>query len=547
MNTTAASSNTSPGTHGDAHVHDLVIIGAGISGVDLAHHVSKNFPKWDWIAVDSNTDVGGTWNTFTYPGIRSDSDMATFSFPFKKWPHSGTLGSGANIKEYVREAAQDAGMLERLQLSTWVQRANFHSDSGLWELTVKQGAEGSDMSEGGAGGVGGEGAGSEANTGGKESADAQETATIWTKRVHFAAGYYKHSEGFTADIPGLQNFGGTLVHPQRWPKDLDMRGKKAVIIGSGATAVTLVPALHNMGADTTMLQRTPTYVAPLPEVDSISTVFGAILPEKIAGKAARSTHIWRDMIQYWLCQGFPTFAKGFFWTLNRCFISAAEIKKNFKPPYNPWDQRVCKAPGGDIFKALNDGAKVVTARIKEVEADGVRLEDGSLLECDVLITATGLELQTFGKAELAVDGTVIPTPTQVSYRGLMLNALPNFSYTIGYLNQSWTLRADMTSRYLVELWKDVDRRDQEFAAPLLPEGASANLPLLEMSSGYIQRAVDNLPKQGEADPWRMKHDYVYESRRLLASDRDHDMAFGSDAIDAAKSLAEAARGANVPA
>ena len=528
MNTTSATGNKLRESSPTAP-HDLVIIGAGLSGVDLAHHIHNNFPDWDWVAVDSNTDIGGTWNTFRYPGIRSDSDMATFSFPFKKWPHSGTLGSGANIKEYVREAASDCGMLDRLQLSTYIHRANFHTDSGLWELSASIGTPGSDMSEGGADGV-----------------DKAEQ-TIWTRRVHFASGYYKHAEGFTADIPGLQNFSGTVIHPQRWPENLDVRGKRCVIIGSGATAVTLVPALHDMGAQVTMLQRTPTYVAPLPEIDTISTIYGAILPERIALPAARTTHIWRDMIQYWLCQGFPTMAKGFFWTLNRRFISAAEIKKNFRPPYNPWDQRVCKAPGGDIFKALNDGAQVVTSKIKQVETNGVRLEDGSLLETDVLITATGLELQAFGNAALAVDGVVMPMDKLVSYRGLMMNALPNFSYTIGYLNQSWTLRADMTSRYMVELWKDVARRDQQFAAPLLPEGASANNPLLEMESGYIQRAVDNLPKQGETDPWRMKQDYVYESRRLLSSDRDHDMAFGDDAIKSAQALAAEVSGATAGA
>ncbi|WP_185770551.1 flavin-containing monooxygenase [Corynebacterium anserum] len=529
MSTKVSPINSSSDAHDDAHVHDLVIVGAGVSGVDLAHHVSKRFPQWDWIAVDSNSDVGGTWNTFTYPGIRSDSDMATFSFPFKKWPHSGTLGSGSNIKEYVRDVAQEVGLLDRLQLSTWVERANFHTDSGLWELTVKRGAKGSDMSEGGEGGVEGKESG---------TPPSAETDTIWTKRVHFAAGYYKHSEGFTANIPGLENFGGTVVHPQRWPEGLDVRGKKIVIIGSGATAVTLLPSLHNMGADTTMLQRTPTYIAPLPEVDSISAAYGAILPEKIAVKAARTTHIWRDMIQYWLCQGVPTVAKGAFWAMNRRFISAKEIKQNFTPPYNPWDQRVCKAPGGDIFKAINDGAKVVTARIKQVEAEGVRLDDGRLLECDILITATGLKLQTFGNAELAIDGVSMNIPSLVSYRGLMLNALPNFSYTIGYFNQSWTLRADMVSRYVVELWKDMEKRNQRFATPLLPQGVKAELPLLEMSSGYIQRSVDELPRQGESDPWRIKHDYVYESRRLLSSDRDHDMAFDSDAIAAAKNLAQ---------
>lgn len=268
--------------------------------------------------------------------------------------------------------------------------------------------------------------------------------TLWTKRVHFASGYFRHANGFTADIPGLDNFQGQVIHPQRWPDDIDVRAKNVVVIGSGATAITLIPALHKMGARATMLQRTPTYIAPLLETDMISAVTRTLLPHKCADKTARHIHIARDMAQYHACQTLPTVARGLFWMWNRRYLTKEQVKNHFRPPYNPWDQRVCKAPDGDVFRAIADGATVVTGKIAEVQEHGVLLQDGRFIDADILVTATGLILQAFGQAEIAVDGSVIPMDKLVSYRGLMMNAVPNFSYTIGYLNQSWTLRADHT-------------------------------------------------------------------------------------------------------
>ena len=510
---------------------DLLIVGAGISGIDLAHHVANNFPAWEWAVVDSNSDVGGTWNTFTYPGIRSDSDMATFSFPFARWPHQGTLGSGARIKEHVRKAAAECGALERLTLSTWVRNANFNTSEGLWELDLVEGPAHSNNAEGSVRGV--------------SKKDAGYTA--YTRRLHFAAGYYKHSEGFTPPIPGIEGFTGTVIHPQRWPDNLDVRGKKIIIIGSGATAITLVPALHEMGAHTTMLQRTPTYIAPLPEVDLISTLTSGLIGTegrrgRMASRLARTAHVFRDMAQYRLCQTFPTLARKVFWAMNRVYVSGDEIKRNFTPPYGPWDQRVCKSPGGDFFRAVQQGAKVVTGVIDSVEATGIRLDDATYLPADVIVTATGLQLQAFGNASFSVDGADVPIRSMVAYRSMMANRLPNFSYTIGYLNQSWTLRADMTSRYLVELWKDMEHRGEHWACPVLPEEIPANRPMLEMKSGYILRAVDSLPRQAERDPWRMEHDYIKERRTFLGSNNTVDMAFGPNALTAAIPLAQGTGG-----
>ncbi|WP_408925018.1 flavin-containing monooxygenase [Corynebacterium sp. YSMAA1_1_F7] len=510
------------------HPLDLLIVGAGLSGIDIAHHVAKNFPHWNWAAVDSNYDVGGTWATFQYPGIRSDSDMATFSLPFKKWPHKGTLGSGKQIRDYCHEAAEEIGMLDRLQLSTWVQAADFHTDCGLWEVAMRVGRPG------------------HANSEGTDPASLEQpTITTWTRRLHFATGYYRHSEGFTADIEGVHTFAGTALHPQQWPRDLDVRGKKVTVIGSGATAITLVPALHGMGAEVTMLQRTPTYIAPLPETDTISTLVGLALstePGTFGHRLARSLHIGRDMAQYHLCQTFPAIAKLVFRGWNRMYLPADEIRRNFTPPYGPWDQRVCKSPGGDFFKAVRDGARVVTDHISHVDAGGVHLRSGGYIESDVLVIATGLQLLAFGDAHFSVDGTPVPTESLVAYRAMMANRLPNFSYTIGYLNQSWTLRADMTSRYLVQLWKDMDTRGEQWACPVLPDGEAADRPLLEMSSGYIQRSIGSLPRQGAGDPWRMEQDYIKERRTYTGADNTHDMAFGAEALEAAAPLASGTGG-----
>ncbi|MDR6278443.1 flavin-containing monooxygenase [Corynebacterium suicordis] len=498
---------------------DLIIVGAGISGVDLAHHVHERLPEWEWMAVDSNTDVGGTWNTFTYPGIRSDSDMATFAFPFKPWPHSGSLGSAADIRNYVREVAQDAGFLDRLLLSTWVQEAEFHTESGLWSVRMQSGPAGEAMAEGGEDGV------------------EKKERVIWTKRIHFAAGYFRHSHGFTASIPGIENFQGTVIHPQRWPKDLDVRSKKVVVIGSGATSITLLPALHNMGAEATMLQRTPTYIAPLLETDWISACSRAVLPDKYSDKVARAIHVRRDMAQYYLCQKYPTLAKGVFHYWARKYLPAEQVKQHFKPPYNPWDQRVCKAPDGDIYQSIANGAQVVTGNIEEVQERGIKLQDGRFIEADVIVTATGLVLQGFGNAQVAVDGQHLPMPDMVSYRGLMLDSLPNFSYTIGYLNQSWTLRADMTSDYMVTLWKQLG---EDHYCPVLPDEVDGTKPLLDMDAGYIKRSVHLLPRQGDRDPWRLTQDFLYESKRIKPSDNKRDMVFGRDAIAAAQELKEQA-------
>ena len=486
---------------------DLLIVGAGISGIDLAHHVNRAFPRWNWEIHDAHDDLGGTWHTFRYPGIRSDSDMATFGFPFRPWPHDSTLGGGVDIKEYLRDTAREAGALDRLHLNSWVADSNWDSRRGMYRITCVTGG------------------GADEGTDGRDEHPGPERTEriVWARRVHYASGYYSHDEGYRPEFPGEGDFRGQIIHPQQWPEDLQYQGRKFVVIGSGATAVTLLPALEGLGAEVTMLQRTPSYIGPLPEKDTISAVWKRLLPAPLAYKVARFNHGARDMAQFVIAQRAPWLFKAGLRAMQRRFISAEMIDQHFTPDYRPWDQRVCKAPDGDIFRSLQRGARVVTGHIETFTPTGIRLTTGEEIEADVIITATGLRLQAFGGGTLSIDGHQLDIPSQATYRGMMLAGVPNFSFTVGYINSSWTLRADMVSRYMVKLWK----RGDAVYAPVLPETPADRL-LLEFDAGYIQRDGHKFPKQGEARPWRYVQNYLVEIPELAFGDQRRGMAFGGD-------------------
>ena len=504
---------------------DLLIVGAGIGGIDMGHHVVTNFPDWNWEIVDSNTDLGGTWTTFTYPGIRSDSDMATFSLPWKPWKGKTTLGDGADIREYLRDAAREDGFLDRIRLNTWVKSVNFDTASGLWEVTTVHAHD----------------------HGPDDRADAPAENLVETvvraRRIHLACGYYNHRDGHLPHYPGQEDFtgnGGTLIHAQAWkPEEQgDVTGKKIIIIGSGATAVTLLPALAKAGAHVTMLQRTPTWIAALPDRDNISAVWTRIIPKKsLAHKVARANHIIRDMTQWYLARRTPFIVRGALHRVQRLWLTPEQIKRDFTPPYNPWDQRVCKAPNGDIFRAIKNGtADVVTATIDRFVPEGVRLSDGRVLEADTVISATGLQLQMFGGASASVDGVEIDLSQQVAYRGVLLSGLPNVSFTVGYLNQSWTTRADLTARYVVRLWRHMADRGLSLAAPVIPGPEVTRRELLEFDAGYIKRGQHLTPRQGDRSPWLYRQDYLAEWPELSRGDVTEEMVFDGDATVVASRL-----------
>lgn len=477
---------------------DLLIVGAGISGIGLAHHVSENFPDWSWEIHDTNDDLGGTWHTFRYPGIRSDSDMATFSFPFHPWPHQSTLGEGADIKEYLRDVARDCGALERLHLRSFIRTVNWDSSRRMYEVTAI-------------------------------SRDGSPT-TFWARRVHLATGYYAHGRGYRPTFPGESVYRGEIIHPQQWPEDMEYEGKNFVIIGSGATAVTLVPALHNRGANVAMVQRTANYIAPLGAVDHISATFNTLVPnKKLAGNLARNTHALRDEIQYVLAQRTPWLFKKVLRAMQRRYLPASTIDAHFTPSYKPWDQRVCKAPNGDIFVAINDGAEVVTDTIDTFTPAGLRVSSGREIPADYIITATGLELEFFGGGRVQIDGRDVDLTERVAYRGVLLSGLPNLSFTIGYLNASWTQREELVSNYLIELWQ----MGEEVYAPALPEGRF-DVPLYNLDAGYIRRTGHLLPKQGDTAPWIYQQSYPAELKELGHGDKTTDMAFGEEALRVAR-------------
>lgn len=504
---------------------DLLIVGAGIGGIDMGHHVVTNFPDWNWEIVDSNTDLGGTWTTFTYPGIRSDSDMATFSLPWKPWKGKTTLGDGADIREYLRDAAREDGFLDRIRLNTWVKSVNFDTASGLWEVTTVHAHD----------------------HGPDDRADAPAENLVETvvraRRIHLACGYYNHRDGHLPHYPGQEDFtgnGGTHIHAQAWkPEEQgDVTGKKIIIIGSGATAVTLLPALAKAGAHVTMLQRTPTWIAALPDRDNISAVWTRLIPKKsLAHKVARANHIIRDMTQWYLARRTPFIVRGALHRVQRLWLTPEQIKRDFTPPYNPWDQRVCKAPNGDIFRAIKNGtADVVTATIDRFVPEGVRLSDGRVLEADTVISATGLQLQMFGGASASVDGVEIDLSQQVAYRGVLLSGLPNVSFTVGYLNQSWTTRADLTARYVVRLWRHMADRGLSLAAPVTPGPEVTRRELLEFDAGYIKRGQHLTPRQGDRSPWLYRQDYLAEWPELSRGDVTEEMVFDGDATVVASRL-----------
>ena len=473
---------------------DLLIVGAGMSGVDLAHHVAAAFPRWSWEIHDVHDDLGGTWHTFRYPGIRSDSDMATFGFPFRPWPHRSTLGQGEQIKEYIRDTARECGALERMHLGSRITRADWDSREGLWRITS-------------------------VGTGPDSSRE------IRARRVHFGSGYYSHAAGFRPEFPGEDDFSGQIIHPQQWPEDLEYAGRRFVVIGSGATAVTLVPALEELGAHVTMLQRTPTYVAPLPEKDAISAVWRRVLPSGPAHQAARFTHGARDMAQYVIAQRLPWVFTRALRLMQRRYISREQIREHFTPSYRPWDQRVCKAPDGDIFRAMRRGAEVVTGHIDRFTENGIRLRSGQELPADVIVTATGLELEAFGGGVLSIDDRVLDPADQTTYRGMMLAGVPNFSFTVGYVNASWTLRADMVSRYMVKLWRAGEKSGDTVYAPV-PPARKGDRPLLDLDAGYVRRGAHRFPRQGTERPWTYVQNYLVEIPELAFGDQRRGMAFG---------------------
>ena len=461
---------------------DVVIVGAGISGISAAWHLQQNCPGKSYVILERREQLGGTWDLFKYPGIRSDSDMYTLGFHFKPWATDQMIADGPSIWNYLNEAATENGIAEHIRYGQRVTAANWSDQHSRWELTIERDGE---------------------------------TVELHTGFLWACSGYYNYDKGFSPEFPGAEDFTGTIVHPQHWPEDLDYQGKNIVVIGSGATAITLIPALVDSGAGhVTMLQRTPTYIGSLPDKDPFAARAYKMLPEKAAYTAVRWKAILQATAQYQLARTLPNvFRKALRTMAERRLPQGFDYDRHFAPDYKPWDQRVCLAPNGDLFKTIRKGkADVVTDVIDHFTADGIALKSGQEVKADIIVTATGLNVQFFGGAQVLRNGEPQDLSKSVAYKGLMLSGLPNVAFTFGYTNASWTLKADLTSEYVSRLLQHMNSNGYDTVVPRDPAPDVEQLPFVDLSSGYIKRALDRLPKSGSKAPWRLKQNYLVDLR-----------------------------------
>ncbi len=457
---------------------DVLIVGAGLSGIDAAYHIAKGHPEKSYAVLEMRDSLGGTWDLFRYPGIRSDSDMHTLGFGWKPWKGEKAIVDGPDILAYLKEAAAEHGIDRHIRYHHKVLSADFSTEDARWTVTV-------------------------------ERTDTGETLELTASFLWSTSGYYNYDEGFTPDFPGIDDYDGQVIHPQHWPEDLDYAGKRIVVIGSGATAVTLIPALANSGArHVTMLQRTPTYIISQPTYDKVSAQMYKRLPDKVAQAMVRTRYLTSRIAFYEFCQARPKESRALLRKLlERQLPKDVSFDEHFKPPYDPWDQRLCAVPGGDLFKALRQhSVDVVTDHIDRFTPKGILLRSGKELEADIVITATGLNLQLFGGAGLRIDGADIKPADLMAYKGLMLSDIPNFAFTIGYTNASWTLKADLVCEYVVKLIKHMDDTGSRVVVPRRDPSIGEE-PFLDFEAGYVMRMIDSLPKQGTEFPWRLKMNY----------------------------------------
>ena len=462
---------------------DVLIVGAGISGIGLAHYLVTKQPGRSFAIADSRDAIGGTWDLFRYPGIRSDSDLHTFGYEFKPWTADNAIADAHEILSYLQEVVDDDDLARRIHFRHKVIRADFSNRTAQWTVTL-------------------------------ESEGKQWDVTCdW---LFGATGYYDYAAGYTPDFEGQEDFEGTIVHPQLWPEDLDYAGKDVVVIGSGATAVTLIPAMADRAGHITMLQRSPSYVMPLPRKDPIANGLRKVLPAKAAYAVTRRLNIGRGRFIYNLCQRQPKLARRIIRTLNVKSLPAGyEVDTHFNPKYNPWDQRLCAVPDADLFRTISKGkASVVTDKIVRFTKTGILLESGRELKADVIVTATGLKLQLFGGIEVSVDGEVKDAHESLVYKSFMLSGIPNLAFAFGYTNSSWTLKVDLVCEHLCKILAYMDQHGYTTVTPVCDDPSLEKRPMLDFSAGYISRAIDQFPQQGTSGPWTIEMDYWADHARL---------------------------------
>jgi monooxygenase len=457
---------------------DVLIVGAGLSGIGAACHLRRESPGRSFAILESRDAIGGTWDLFRYPGVRSDSDMFTLGYRFRPWTDPKAIADGGSIRRYVRDTAREYGIERHVRFHHRVVAASWDGGTATWTVRAHR-------------------------------SDTDEDVELTCAFLFLCAGYYRYDQGYQPRFEGQDDFAGTIVHPQHWPDDLDWSGKRVVVIGSGATAVTIVPSMAEKAEHVTMLQRSPSYVLSLPSRDPLADALRRRLPQRVAYPIVRWKNVLLATVTFQLSRRRPELAKKL---LRKGAVSRLpdgyDVDTHFAPAYRPWDQRMCFIPDGDLFAALSSGkASMVTDTIDRFTESGVRLASGEELPADIIVTATGLNLLPMGGMTITVDGREVDLAGTVAYKGMMVSGVPNFAFTIGYTNASWTLKGDLVAGYVCRLLNHLSARGLQVCTPVAPDSDDL-YPLIDLKSGYVLRSLDKLPRQGPAAPWRLYQNYA---------------------------------------
>lgn len=482
---------------------DVLIIGAGLSGIDAAWHLQRFAEGKRFVILEARDRVGGTWDLFRYPGVRSDSDMLTMGYAFRPWTDADAIADGHLIRDYIEQTAREAGIDSKIRFRHRVSCLRWSSARSQWEIEAVR----------------------------RDDGGREETVRLTAGFVASCAGYYRYAAGHDPDFPGRERFRGVIAHPQHWPQQLDYAGRRVIVIGSGATAVTLVPAMAKTAGHVTMLQRTPTWIVSRPPQDAVANFLRRILPERRAFRLSRWKNTVLQQVLYRISRRHPEKMKRLLLDRARRFLGPnVDVAKHFTPDYAPWEQRLCLVPNGDLFRAIREGrASVETDVIETFTESGIRLASGRELEADVIVTATGLVLEQLGGARVVVDGVPVDLSKRLTYRGVMLEGVPNLIFVFGYINASWTLKADLVCRFLCRLLRRMDQRGTSQVVPRNVRGVKRVGPMIEgFTPGYVLRSIDEWPKQGASEPWRAHQSYFadWKALRFRALD-DPELEFSS--------------------
>ena len=460
---------------------DVLVVGAGLSGISAGYHLQKHCPDHRYAILEARETLGGTWDLFRYPGIRSDSDMYTLGYSFRPWTDPKSIADGPSILRYVRDTARDYGIDQKIRYQHRVKRAAWSSADARWTVDIERGPQ-------------------------------RETVQLSCNFLYMCSGYYSYEGGYTPEFAGRERFQGRVVHPQQWTPDIDYAGKRVIVIGSGATAVTLVPEMAKTAAQVTMLQRSPTYILSLPDRDPIANSLRRVLPDKLAYAITRWKNVLLGMLFFQLCRRAPGFIRNMLiGGVRRALGPGYNVKKDFLPSYKPWDQRLCLVPNGDLFDSIRSGrADVVTDHIDTFTERGIRLKSGRELAADLVVTATGLNLVALGGMSIAVDGQEVDLSKTLNYKGMMCSGVPNLAVALGYTNASWTLKCDLTSEYVCRLLNYMHEHGYRQCTPRNDDPTITELPLIDFSSSYVLRAIESFPKQGSRAPWRLYQNYLID-------------------------------------